>query len=178
MKTVIYPHSHSFHRISVISGGRGAGKTTFCRGEIERWRKDGFRCAGVLQPGRFNETGVKTGFSLVDVATGAEKFAGSDDPGIDLGTRLGKWTIDDGVFRWANESLASIREAGLIVVDELGPLEFRRHEGLTAAFDLLREADYHLALVVIRPENIADFSALGFRFDLFALPDPPARRTS
>lgn len=161
-------------RISVISGGRGAGKTTFCRGAIERCREDGFRCAGVLQPGRFNENGVKTGFSLVDVVSGAEKFAGSDDPGIDLGTRLGKWTIDDGVFRWANESLAAVREADLIVVDELGPLEFRRHEGLTAAFDLLREADYRRALVVIRPDHIADFSALGFRFDLFTLPDPPA----
>lgn len=38
-----------------------------------------------------------------------------------------------------------------LVVDELGPLELERGEGLTNAIELLKSDEYKKALVVVRP---------------------------
>ncbi len=46
----------------------------------------------------------------------------------------------------------------LFVLDELGPLEFDRHQGWTAGFDLLAAAStFRLAIVVVRPEYVQVF---------------------
>jgi nucleoside-triphosphatase THEP1 len=50
--------------------------------------------------------------------------------------------------------LARATPCHLLVVDELGPLEIEREEGLLKAFDVLRRGDFALALVVIRPELV------------------------
>ncbi len=41
------------------------------------------------------------------------------------------------------------------MVDELGPLEIERGGGWLKAFDALRRPDFALALVVVRPELVA-----------------------
>ena len=160
-------------KINVLSGERGVGKTTLC-GEIIRNRRGrGLRCAGILQPGRFSPDGTKDGFDLVDVETKERKPAGNGAGSADLGTPLGKWTIDAGVFRWADEIVAKIAETDVLIVDELGPLEFDSRMGLVSAFETLRRANYREAFVVIRPEKIAAFREMGFDFKLINL----ARRT-
>jgi hypothetical protein len=41
---------------------------------------------------------------------------------------------------------------GLLVVDELGPLEFERAQGWLSGLTALDSGEYELGLVVIRPE--------------------------
>ena len=160
-------------KIIVLSGERGVGKTTLCGDMIRNRRGRGLRCAGILQPGRFSPDGTKDGFDLIDVETNERKLAGNGAGSADLGTPLGKWTIDAGVFRWADEILAKIAETDVLIVDELGRLEFDAKTGLISAFDALRRANYREAFVVIRPEKIAAFHEMGFEFKLINL----ARRT-
>ena len=43
-------------------------------------------------------------------------------------------------------------DCDLLVVDELGPLEFNLTTGWIAAFDVLSAKQFRVALVVVRPE--------------------------
>jgi nucleoside-triphosphatase THEP1 len=52
----------------------------------------------------------------------------------------------------------------VLVIDELGPLEFDLQTGWTASFEVLRRKRYRLALIVIRPECLDAFSNMGFVF--------------
>lgn len=156
-------------KIIVVSGERGIGKTTLCADLIRNRRGRGLRCAGILQPGRFSADGTKDGFDLINVESKERKPAGNGPGFPNLGTSLGKWTIDPAVFRWANESLAKVTETDVLIIDELGPLEFDEKSGLISAFETLRRAAYREAFVVIRPEKIAAFREMGFEFKLVQL---------
>lgn len=156
--------------LTVLTGGRGVGKTTVCEAIIQSARTSGQRVAGILQPGRFNSWGEKIGFDLIDLASGVRRIAGNSFALPNLGTPLGKWTIDADVFAWADAVLArlavSSAKIDLLVIDELGPLEFDRNQGLVHAFDLLHRQNAARTVVVIRPEKIGSFRALGFDFTL------------
>lgn len=156
--------------LTVITGVRGAGKTTTCAALVQSARASGQRAAGILQPGRFNAAGEKIGFDLVDIATSTRRVAGNCAALPNLGTTLGKWTIDPDVFAWADGVLARLAaemaKIDLLIIDELGPLEFDRNQGLIHAFALLRTNLANRTVVVIRPEKVDAFRALGFDFNL------------
>lgn len=52
----------------------------------------------------------------------------------------------------------------MLLIDELGPLEFNRQTSWVASFEILKRKNYKLALVVIRPEYLDAFSNSGYIF--------------
>jgi nucleoside-triphosphatase THEP1 len=68
---------------------------------------------------------------------------------------IGRWVFDPGTLDWANRVLAAAPPCDLLIVDELGPLELTRGEGLKAAFEVIPQGRYQLAVAVIRPELVA-----------------------
>ena len=70
--------------------------------------------------------------------------------------RLGRWYFDAQVLGWGNQVLKNCLPCDLLVIDELGPLEFNRQIGLTAAFNVLPERRYKIGCVVIRPSLLAE----------------------
>lgn len=160
-------------QIWVVTGGRGVGKTTWCQRAVNGYRQGGLTVGGLLSPGRFDGR-QKTGFFAVDLASRASHLAASALPGEIDGLRLGPWTFDPGIFTWGNACLAQAATADVLVIDELGPLEFERQTGWLASFDVLRGRQYRLALVVIRPECLEAFSKLGFAFQVKEIVSPKA----
>ena len=152
------------NKITVITGERGAGKTRFCALQEINARQQGKQVAGVLSPSLF-QNGKKVGFYLKDLQTEEQCLGGSTILKPENTFDFYKWNMDRDSFDWANDFLSKIKSCDLLIIDELGPLEFELNNGLTAAFDCLRTAEYKKALVVIRPELIAAFKALGFTFD-------------
>jgi nucleoside-triphosphatase len=161
--------------IQVITGERGAGKTTTCQSIITQVRAAGQTAAGLLTPGRFLD-GQKTGIHVVDLSSGEQRLLASALPGEFPGLALGCWTFDEQAIAWGNQRLAEVPPTDLLVIDELGPLEFKRQQGWMAAFDVLRRRAFRLALVVIRPECLESFSNLGFDFECKEIvsPRPPS----
>jgi len=151
--------------ILVVTGGREVGKTTFCRQVIERYRGAGKTVSGLLSPGRFID-GKKTGIFAIALETNEQRLLASLVAGEIDGMRQGHWSFDAKVVEWGNQQLKEAVEADLLVIDELGPLEFQRRMGWVAAFDRLKSKKFGLALVVIRPECLDDFSSLGFTFEV------------
>ena len=67
---------------------------------------------------------------------------------------IGQWLFDPRTLDWANQVVVDAPPCDVLIVDELGPLEFRHGEGLRAAFGVILQGQYRLAVVVVRPELV------------------------
>jgi nucleoside-triphosphatase len=147
--------------IIVLTGWRSVGKTTVCQKVIARARQAHQRVAGLLSPGRFS-AGEKTGIQIVDLASQQTRLLASLMTGEIEGFQYGPWQFDLHALEWGNQCLRQSTGVDVLVIDEIGPLEFEQNLGWVASFEVLARKDYRLALVVIRPEFLDAFSALGF----------------
>lgn len=150
------PRVKSSPPILVISGWRGVGKTTLCQRLVDTARAAGWDVAGLLSPARF-EAGKKTGIQVEDLRSSERRLLASLLPGELQGSRLGPWIFDDELFAWGNQVLRSAIPCDLLVIDELGPLEFDSGGGWSGGFQAIASRAYRLAVVVIRPEYLTQF---------------------
>jgi nucleoside-triphosphatase THEP1 len=158
---LVLPPVDSGGAILVISGWRGVGKTALCEKIVAQARRAERKVAGLLSPGRFAD-GEKNGFFAVDLVTRETRLLASAVTGEIVGLQLGPWAFDVQVLEWGNRCLKQSTRPDLLVIDEIGPLEFERETGWWSSFEVLRRKSYQLALVVIRPEFLEAFSNLGF----------------
>jgi nucleoside-triphosphatase THEP1 len=141
--------------ITILTGGRRKGKTRTCQRWVEQARQLGWSVAGVLCPAIF-EQGEKTAIDMVDLATGESRRLAQKvnrQTGFEV---TDHWDFDNAVLANGNEILGSAGPCDLLIVDELGPLEFHRGQGLVKAFDTLARGEYARAVVVIRPELLEE----------------------
>lgn len=151
-----FPHKkNQTNNLFLITGDIGVGKTTWCQQWIDLAGADGWRVGGLLSPpvmvGR-----QKVAIDLVDLASGERRQLArlrQIEAGPDTVT-TGKWLFDTAVLAWGNDVLQRVTAVDLLVIDELGPLEFERGQGLQAAFELVAAGNYRMAAVVIRPSLI------------------------
>ncbi|HEY67746.1 MAG TPA: hypothetical protein G4N97_05685 [Thermoflexia bacterium] len=134
--------------IVLLTGERGAGKSSVCREAIALAQARNYTCGGVLTLSRPH--GV---LDVVDVRSGDVRRLTLD---LDVSPAViqGRFRFDPETLAWGNSVLAQAVPCDLLVVDELGPLEIERGEGWPRAFDILRGTDFALAIVVVRPELI------------------------
>jgi nucleoside-triphosphatase THEP1 len=128
-------------RILVLTGLRGSGKTMACLELIERARRSGLDCAGLVSPATLSG-GVRTGADVVDVRTG-ERHAFTVEGEVRM--------FDHGVLAWAANRLDGACPCDLLVVDEIGPLELIQGRGWRNALDVIGTCGYGFAVIVVRP---------------------------
>jgi len=143
--------------VLVVTGGRRTGKTSACVRSVERARRLGLDCAGLLSPARL-EDGERVGSDVVDIRSGKRRHL-SDIVQDDMGGRP-RHRFDPDGLAWANERLRDACPAELLVIDELGPLELRFQQGWTNALDALTPGAFGLAIVVVRPALLARLQAV------------------
>lgn len=163
-----YYHAAAHGTILVISGWRGVGKSRYCQQAVMQFCQAGIKVSGILSPARF-EDGHKTGIFSQDIASGETQLLASTIKQEIIGVRLGPYFFDADVVKWSDECIRRIESGDLVVIDELGFLEFDRQDGLVSSFEVLRKKHYQLAMVVIRPECVAAFSKMSFDFDLIEI---------
>lgn len=137
----------------LVTGSLGAGKTTFCRHLVEAAREAGWRTAGLLSHPVF-EGSEKIAIDAEDLETGETRrlAARSDTP--TPGTR--HWKFAEPTLAWGNHVLTACIPADLLVIDELGPLEFERETGWQAGLAAVDSRQYAVAIVVVRPELLGE----------------------
>ena len=140
-------------RLQIITGVRGVGKSTYCQRKITEARREGKKVAGLLSTAQFRNK-EKVGIEIEDVCTGERRSLASTIPGSSNDIRLGPWFFNTRTIAWGNEVLEKISFCDLLVVDEIGILEFDQAQGFTSAFKILDKGEYILAIVVIRPEYL------------------------
>lgn len=135
-------------QIILISGSRGAGKTTLCQQVIELARSQGWNVSGILTLGDYVD-GEKVSLYAQDVRTGERRLLARRS----YGGRY-RWDFVEETLAWGNSVFASAIPTDLLVVDELGPLEWLDGRGWTAGLHAIDSREYRYALVVTRPELV------------------------
>ncbi len=138
----------------LLSGRRGAGKTTLCLFLAESLAGAG----GVVCPGIFDKEGVKTGFRCRCLQTGESWDLGSVRPDCAApsggGQMIGKYSLYEAGIKKAIECIdTSLRTpGGVTIIDEIGPLELLKGGGFAPVLPLLRGAGD--MLIVVRHEFV------------------------
>jgi nucleoside-triphosphatase THEP1 len=145
-------------KILILTGERGAGKSTVCSRTVDLAQARGFTCGGILTLRRTTPGSATDCRDVIDARTGRSRqfTVHADDTRSLAGDTVvqGRFRFDSRTLAWAEELLAQAAPSHLLVVDELGPLEIVRGRGWQTAFDVLQRGDFRLALVVVRPHLV------------------------
>jgi len=133
----------------IITGALERGKTTLCGQLAMLAREAGWEVRGVLSPAVF-AAGRKVGIDLVNLSSGERRPLAHRDRPAD-GVRTERWNFIKEATEWGNTILSASAPCDLLIVDELGPLELVRGEGLLSGLTAIDGDNYCLAVVVIRP---------------------------
>jgi nucleoside-triphosphatase THEP1 len=114
----------------------------------------GWDSAGLLSPA-WMETGKKIGILAENLRTGEQRPLAYTAPHPKAALLMGPWFFDEEVLGWGNQVIENSSPCDILVVDELGPLEFNAGIGLTAAFDVIAVRNYQVGCVVTRPSLLA-----------------------
>lgn len=156
-------------KLYVMTGDFMTGKTTWIIDMLERPEAQALDIAGVISPAVFGN-GKKTGIDALLVPDGerlelarprtgefvdersAHSGANPDlDPNPNPNPEQLGWKFSAEAMACINEHFAACEGCGLLIVDEIGPLELMRGQGYIEALHLLDTGSPDAALVVIRP---------------------------
>jgi molybdopterin-guanine dinucleotide biosynthesis protein A len=134
----------------LLTGESGSGKTTWCSELVGLARDAGMAVGGVVSPGVYVGD-HRVAIELWDVATDERRPLAALRTEPDPSAVTKRWEMVPEGLSWGNNRLRLDRLIDLLVVDELGPLEFSHGGGLQAALEAIDQGEYRVAVVVVRP---------------------------
>ncbi len=140
--------------LTILTGSVGSGKTTLCARLLELANERSLQVGGVYSPAVM-EREKKIGIDLLTLPNSERRRLAVARETPDAQALIKRWVIDDAVVAWGNAHLARLAPPELLIIDELGPLEFSAGSGFQAAFPLLDGRNYRWGVVVIRPNLLA-----------------------
>lgn len=137
-------------KLILVSGPIGAGKTAFCLAAIELARTRSWDVSGLISR-PFFEGGVKTAIDALNLRNGETRRLACLREGRSAAIATQNWYFDAEVLDWGNEVLRRAVPCDMLVVDEMGPLEFERQQGWLEGLHALDSRLYQLAFATVRP---------------------------
>ena len=136
-------------KIFIITGEVGSGKTLLISNLLAEISKLGIKAAGIYSPARF-ENGEKTGIFVVDISSGLDKLLATHQPGWDPDNPIREWKMDPVVLKSGDALLRNSVPTTVLIIDELGFLEFEKNTGWVSAFEILEKGAFEIAIIVVR----------------------------
>jgi len=137
------------NQVSVLTGEIQSGKTSLCLALVEEARKSGYKIGGLLSPAVY-QRGEKTGIDVLDLKTSRRRRLAELNEGQSSDLETIHWAFLPEAVEWGNQALLQAFPCDLLLIDELGPLEFNRGEGWVNGFEAIRRGEFQAALVVVR----------------------------
>ena len=135
--------------VILITGETGAGKTTLIINLIAELNNLGIRISGIFSPARI-QSGRKTGIYALEISTGVKKLLAVHQPGWDIDNPVREWKMDPEILKWGDAVIQNSVPTNVLIIDELGFLEFEKNMGWISAFKILDVGEYKSAIVVVR----------------------------
>jgi iron complex transport system ATP-binding protein len=142
-------------QLIIVTGQSGSGKSTWCKELARRAAEKGLSVGGVLSPAVF-ENGEKTGIDLIDLSDGTRRRLADRRQGSSSKVTTPRWQFDEAALDWGNTILGNLPSTDLVIIDELGPLEFVRGMGLQNGLRVVDEGGHRVTCVVVRPSLLSD----------------------
>jgi len=140
-----------YNRVILLSGPRGAGKTTVLQKLLARIKTGGTDIAGILSL-PVEEAGERIAIDGIDLRSDEIRRLAIRNSGASGEWITRQWQFDAEAMEWANRILEVSTPCDLLIIDELGVLEFERDRGWLAGLKAIDSGQYQVAIVVIRPE--------------------------
>ena len=140
-----------YSQVILLSGPRGAGKTTVLQKLLVKIKTDGTDVAGILSL-PVEEAGEKIAIDGIDLRNGRTRRLAIRNSGASGQWITRQWQFDAEAMQWADRVLEVSTPCDLLIIDELGVLEFERDQGWLAGLKAIDNCRYRVAIVVIRPE--------------------------
>jgi nucleoside-triphosphatase len=142
--------------VIVLTGPVHAGKTTFLERACRRWAERGLACAGFLSPVVTDANG-ESGYDLLELPGGLRRpyLRRQGKPGAE---RIGPFAFVAGALERARSILRDSGRAGILVVDEIGPLELSGGGLWSALREAVRQPE-RTSLLVVRDAIVGELSA-------------------
>lgn len=142
-------------KIIVITGEKGSGKTFLCEWCASEFQSRKFDVAGLISKKNL-EVSQRSRIEVRDIRSGESHVLAERLDEYDLSSMTPRWKFDSKIMKWGNEKLKVAVPCDLLIIDELGLMEFNHQKGWTNSFPILVENRYRLAVVVIRPQLLSE----------------------
>lgn len=136
-------------RINLITGERDVGKTILCSNLIEKLKLKGYSVAGIISPGIYIDD-IKVGITALNIKSGEKVRLADYSPCWDIENPLRIWKIHSDAIIWGNDVLNKSVPCDVLIIDEVGYLEFEKNCGWNKSFEILEERGFKIAFVVVR----------------------------
>ncbi len=137
-------------RIILLSGPRQVGKSILCQKLIALLRQNHTNVAGLLT----THTGPHD-LEVYEIHSG-ERYGITLPFGDGVNAELGRFRMDAPALARGLTSLVRALPVDVLVVDELGPLEFKLGRGWLPVLAMLKADCCRAAVLVVRPELLPD----------------------
>ena len=126
-------------QLYLITGPRESGKTTWCTDLMQRAIEGELSLGGFLSPAILKD-GKKIGIDLLDLQSGQQRPLARKQSENPDSIMIGEWHFDSENLKCANKVLELTSFPDVLILDELGPLEFERGEGFVEGLRLIDAA--------------------------------------
>lgn len=150
----IFSPGGTSQNLTILTGPRGSGKTSWCLSLHQESIRLGIQSQGLIS-NPVVEKSQKVGIELFDLSRHLSYPLATRRRNRKKKILTQGWEFDYKTLCWGNEIISRIGKTPLLIIDELGPLEFNGRGGWQAAFSLLDKREYRWAIVVIRPTLLA-----------------------
>jgi len=140
----------------LLSGGKHSGKTAIATEAVAQLRQRGYKVAGILANGLWHD-GVRSGFDLVDLATGQTVALARRD--IPSAIVFGEFGFFEEGLKMGREALGRERAlaADAVVIDEVGRWELLGG-GWAKELDALMELPPRATILVVRDAYVPEIA--------------------
>jgi len=153
----------------IITGKRNIGKTNACIKLVNYFKTRNLQISGIISLGLY-ENGRKVGILAKDIRTGEKKKLAVYYQGWDEEEPGRIWKFDDETLIWGNRVLAESIPTDILIIDELGYLEFEKDQGWIEGFNAIDEGKYLIAFIVVRNELLPIAKKKWERAKIFNIP--------
>ncbi|NQS91432.1 MAG: hypothetical protein HQ574_03400 [Chloroflexi bacterium] len=144
-------------QILIITGEIESGKTSLCLEVAGIAKEAGLKVAGILSPGVFQGDG-KIGIDVLNISSDDRRRLAELRVHQQSRLETQRWSFLPEAVSWGNQVIKDAVPCDLLMLDELGPLEFHRNQGWVRGFEVIASGDYQVALLVIRPSLLNEAS--------------------
>jgi nucleoside-triphosphatase len=133
-------------RLLLVTGRPGVGKTTVLLGVAEGLKAKGYRVGGMISK-EVRREGTRVGFEIVNFATGVKGWLAHVEQRV--GPRVGKYRVNLGDLDsiGANAILHASKNADVVIIDEIGPMELFSQAFRKAVTEALNSTKLVLAVI-------------------------------
>lgn len=139
--------------IILLTGDFQSGKTNLCLDLYKAARETNIRVGGVVSPAVF-EGDKKIAIDVLDLKSGIRNRLAELKTSQQSDLETKRWSFFSNVVGWGNKMIEEAVPCDLLLIDELGPLEFQRGKGWQAGFSVIDSGDFSTAVIVIRPSLV------------------------